>query len=155
MILWAQAAFGGTDVDPTLVKVERCPGRYHAGAQRGVDAAPTQEVVAPTPVPEVSEPAPSDARRVREHDGGDLGTLIATRFGDQVEAALAVAMCESKMDPSAVSYDGSSYGLFQIHAPTWAPVFAGFWEHWMEPKWNIEHAYIIWERSGWSAWSCW
>ena len=37
MVVWAQAANGGQDDNPALFKVERGPGRYHAGAQRGVD----------------------------------------------------------------------------------------------------------------------
>ena len=173
MVVWAQAANGGQDDNPALFKVERGPGRYHAGA--GVDVTPdaAQDVVAPATVPGMQEPAEDADAGVPQllqrptHEGtagpsqpgrgGSVESLIRARFGAQAEAAIEVAWCESTMNPSAVSYDGSSFGLFQIHAPTWAPMFTGFWEHWMEAEWNIEHAWIIFERAGYSftPWACW
>jgi len=82
--------------------------------------------------------------------------LIRAAFGEHGEEALRIAECESRMDPNAVSYDGSSFGLFQLHAPTWARVFPDFWQQWSDPQWNIEHAKLIFERAGsFSPWECW
>ena len=73
--------------------------------------------------------------------------------------ALAVASCESTLRPDAVSWTGESFGLMQIHAETWAVFMDAhgfdFWNQWMIAEKNLQMAYIIWQRSGWGAWSCW
>ena len=63
-------------------------------------------------------------------------------------------MCESRLQPDAISWDGSSYGVMQlnsIHAYKWPD----FWERWMEPEWNIAHAHELYLEQGFRPWSCW
>ena len=60
---------------------------------------------------------------------------------------------ESNGDPNAISYDGSSYGLWQIwqgHAWRWPT----FWSEWMIPEVNTAWAYELWLESGWGIWDC-
>ena len=63
---------------------------------------------------------------------------------------------ESNGDPNAISWTGESFGLMQLHAPTWAPVFPDFWERWSDPAWNVATAWEIYKRAGYSfsPWDC-
>ncbi len=66
-------------------------------------------------------------------DGGDNGDGIYTqdeiiaiiyaaadRYGQSREAMLAVARCESVLDPNAINYSSNASGLFQFLPGTWA-----------------------------------
>ena len=118
------------------------------------------EAISSRPLEMGDAPGQDTPRRERQGPalaGGvdSIRALIRAVFGEHGEEALNVMWCESGGDPGVVSYDGSSYGLFQLHAPTWARVFPDFWEWWSDPQWNIEHARIIFERAGsFSPWSC-
>lgn len=93
---------------------------------------------------------------------GNAADLIRAKFGANADKALAIANCESGLNPNAIgdkslmylqsgTYYGASYGLFQIRylpgrpSPDWLII----------PENNIQKAY---EMSGggvnWSAWSC-
>ena len=184
LVVWAQAASqeGSRDAVLEMPRLQEAHTRdvsrqevsglraYHFRAG-GLDATLAHALVAETQVAE--GPAPPAGTELEQRsddaldkdaldtrpavgDGGILGFIAAT-FGPDAEAALRIARCESGLRPDAVSYDGSSYGVMQIHAPTWASVFEGFWEHWMEPEWNISRAWDIYVRAGYSfsPWSCW
>lgn len=117
--------------------------------------------------PDGAEPEPSNTadaadaeQRAQPDVAGDsaeqaVADVVIRSYDWDDATAIRVFTCESGLREDAVSYDGTSYGITQIHAPTWAPVFPDFWQRWMEAAWNIEHAYIIWLRSGWVAWACW
>ena len=84
---------------------------------------------------------------------------VRTVFPERLwDWATRIAWCESTMNPAAVSWDGSSYGLMQLHAPTWAAFMADygfdFWSEWMIAERNVQMALIVYERSGPGAWSC-
>jgi hypothetical protein len=82
-----------------------------------------------------------------------LGEIVAA-YDWPLNEAFAVVLCESSWNPLAVSWDGSSYGLFQIwagHAWRWPD----FWSEWMNPSRNAEYAYELWAEQGWGIWGCW
>ena len=86
----------------------------------------------------------------------EITALIRAVFGEHGDEALRVFTCESGLRADAVSFDGSSFGIAQLHAATWAPVFPDFWQRWSDAQWNIEHAKVIFERAGsFSPWECW
>lgn len=75
---------------------------------------------------------------------------------NQYDKAVAVAKCESGLDPEAVSPGGGNWGLFQInkvHAPTLRKM--GYqWSQITDPSVNAKLARAIYDQSGWKAWSC-
>ena len=48
------------------------------------------------------------------------------------------------------------YGLLQIQASVWAGFFPDFWDTWMNATANVEMAWVIYQRAGYSfkPWSC-
>jgi hypothetical protein len=81
---------------------------------------------------------------------------IQTYFPEQYDKAVAVATCESGLDPSAVSSGGGNWGLFQINL-----VHAGLvgsmgyrWAQLTDPFVNAKVARVIYDQSGWGAWAC-
>ena len=85
-------------------------------------------------------------------DRGSVGELIR-QYDWPVEEALAVAWCESRHDPSAVSPDGQNLGLFQIHAPSHASKLRPD-ESLLDPVVNVRVAYEIWRDQSWAPWAC-
>lgn len=83
-------------------------------------------------------------------------SAIKQSFPDQYSKALAVATCESGLDPSAVSPGGGNWGLFQINRIHAARVVAmGYqWSQITNPVVNARVARSIYNESGWRAWSC-
>ena len=111
------------------------------------DATSPVEPIVPVPVPDLREPA-------------SLRALICS-FSWPCEEALAIVygptpVCptgESNGDPEAVSWNGTSYGLWQInsiHAWRWPD----FWKRWPEPMRNTEYAYELWAEQGFVIWDC-
>lgn len=62
------------------------------------------------------------------------------------QEALAVAQCESRLDPGAVGRYGER-GLFQVWPEMWGPVPS-------DPAGQAAQAYAIWREHGWGPWSC-
>ena len=82
---------------------------------------------------------------------------INTAFGDQGRVANAVAWAESSMRPTAWSWTGCCYGLFQINISAhWAEIPGSTWDEkvaWLSvPDNNIQLAKQIYDRDGWSPW---
>ncbi|MBA2282417.1 MAG: transglycosylase SLT domain-containing protein [Actinomycetota bacterium] len=78
-------------------------------------------------------------------------------FGTQAAAAKSVAMCESTMNPGAVSPGGGNHGLFQInnvHRATFEQVTGQPWSAVYDPYWNAFFAKYLVDQSGWQPWSC-
>jgi len=84
-----------------------------------------------------------------------LGEIVAA-YDWPINEAFQVVDCESSWDAGAVSWAGS-YGLMQLHAATWAPIFPDFWERWDDPEWNVATAWEIYKRAdySWTPWDCW
>ena len=81
--------------------------------------APTAApAAAPTPAP-VPTPTPPAAPA---NPGGSITEIItaaANRYGQSPSAMLAVARCESNLDPNAVNKSSGASGLFQFLPGTW------------------------------------
>lgn len=87
----------------------------------GGPAAESAAVPAPSPSPSPS-PSPTPAPQPRSSGNSvvDIITQAALRYGQSPEAMLAVARCESNLNPTDVNpYSGAS-GLFQFLPGTWA-----------------------------------
>ena len=74
----------------------------------------------------------------------------------QYTKAVAVAKCESGLNPKAVSPGGANWGLFQINKVHEKTLNAmGYkWSQITDPVVNSKIARKIYDSSGWRAWSC-
>jgi hypothetical protein len=62
------------------------------------------------------------------------------------QEALAVAWCESRLDPQAAGMYGER-GLFQVHPAFWGAVPE-------DPVGQVAQAFAIWQHHGWEVWTC-
>jgi soluble lytic murein transglycosylase-like protein len=82
---------------------------------------------------------------------------IDTHFGDAEQQAIAIARCESSLNPKAVSPGGGNHGLFQINTVHRGLVNSmGYsWSQLMDPFVNADVARVIYDQAGgWGPWSC-
>jgi hypothetical protein len=72
------------------------------------------------------------------------------------EEAIAVARCESGLDPGAIDATGENFGQFQLNRATWEPYFGPErWARVLDARSNLEMAYEVYERGGgWGPWAC-
>ncbi len=119
----------------------------------------------PTPTP--TRPLPPTATPVRQQlpppassDNSSVISIIQSVFGSYSDQAIAVARCESSLNPSAVnptSIGGShATGLFQILYPsTWNTTSQASRSPY-DAQANTMAAYEIFKRDGysWREWSC-
>jgi hypothetical protein len=101
----------------------------------------------PQPIPVAVPEAP---------DGlSDIEWAIHEAFGPAGAAAVAVARCESSMDPTAAN--GPHAGLFQLSA-TWhqgrAARLGYAWSQMYQAVPNITVAYDLYSEQGWTPWTC-
>jgi soluble lytic murein transglycosylase-like protein len=105
-------------------------------------------LVAGTPVP-----AALTARRPSATEA-----LILDTFGPLGPQAIAVARCESSLDPQAISDGGGNYGLFQINRlahEAWLSSLGYSFEQLLDPQLNVLVARAIYQRAGsWEPWEC-
>lgn len=109
---------------------------------------PTTATTVPPTTATTAPPAPPPA-------AGSVEAIIRSWFGAAGDEAVAVARCESSLNPSA--RNGSSYfGLFQLsagHAANFAAVTGrSFDDAWDEAGPNSQYARYLYDRQGWSAW---
>lgn len=83
---------------------------------------------------------------------GDVEGYILFVFGADGPAAVAVATCESGLDPSAYNPSGAS-GVFQI-MPSTALAIGADPALLFDAKYNIDTAYRLYQQQGWSPWVC-
>lgn len=90
-------------------------------------------------------------------DGGVLRGVEATicAYPWPCAEALAVAWCESRHDPSAVSADGRNWGLMQINLVHLGRVGGNVYAL-LDAETNVAVAWQIYVDSSysWRAWSC-
>lgn len=77
----------------------------------------------------------------------------------QHEKAIAVATCESGLNPAAQSPGGGNVGLFQINKQTWQGEVQrmGYqWNQMTDPYVNAKVARMVFDEAGgnWRPWSC-
>lgn len=113
---------------------------------------------------------PNTATQDEGEETGDDGVLVAPSQGVEAkirtawagtgeeDTAVAIAQCESGLDPTRIGdrhlaiegTKGMSFGIFQIRHLDGRP----------DPEWllnednNIQYARELWEKSGWTPWTC-
>jgi hypothetical protein len=82
---------------------------------------------------------------------------IETIFGPAAGQAVAVARCESGLNPAAVSPGGGNHGLFQInsvHKASFTAVTGQPWAAVRDAHWNVVFAKWLYDQQGWRPWAC-
>lgn len=80
--------------------------------------------------------------------------VIGVIFAEHSDDAVAVARCESGLDPAAVSPGGGNHGLFQInnvHRRRWES-FGWSWGDRYDPILNTAYAKMLFDEQGWRPW---
>jgi soluble lytic murein transglycosylase-like protein len=74
----------------------------------------------------------------------------------QYAKAMAVARCESGLNPRAISPGGANWGLFQINRVHEGMVRQmGYrWNQMLDANVNAKVARVLYNQSGWRPWSC-
>jgi soluble lytic murein transglycosylase-like protein len=84
--------------------------------------------------------------------------LIADTFGAVADEALAIAKCESSMNPKAISPGQGSWGLFQINRYAHADRVSSMgysWAQLLDPAVNVVVAKSVYDDAGgWGPWEC-
>lgn len=101
-------------------------------------------------------PTPPPAR-----DPSDMPVrdAIRTWFPENYSQALRVADCESSLNPRAYNPNGGYYGIFQIskryHQAAFERVTGRSWGSSIySAYYNAQYARDLYDRQGWSPWSC-
>ena len=93
---------------------------------------------------------------------GDIEKLIIKYFGKDADMAVAIAKCESGLNPSRIGDGhlrfekdgrlfGASYGVFQVRD---LPGRFDDPDKMLNAEENIKWAKSLFDRSGWTPWSC-
>lgn len=116
----------------------------------------TTTTAAPAPEPEPApEPAPEPEPVAAP--AGSVEEIINRYFGASASKAMAVARCESGLNPSAMSPGGGNHGLFQInnvHSPRFESVTGVPWSGRYDAEANTRFAKWLFDQSGWGPWAC-
>lgn len=82
---------------------------------------------------------------------------IVETFPEDPQTALAIAKCESGLNPNAVG-PTNDFGLMQIHSPSWnnAAISLGLDEYKTDPIQNLQMARYIYDNAGkqFTDWVC-
>jgi len=84
---------------------------------------------------------------------GEIVAYIEKVFGNDSKVMLAIAKCESSLNPNAKNKTSTASGIFQIIKST----FEGTGKDWnkrFEARENIEAAKIIFDKRGTQPWEC-
>lgn len=112
----------------------------------------------PTPAPVATSPSQSASTSapVQVAYNGSIEALIRS-YDWNDEVALAVARCESGLNPGAI---GDNYPINGLHLPSYG-VFQirGFADRGtpaqlLDPEYNVRFAYDMYRSQGWQPWTC-
>jgi hypothetical protein len=95
--------------------------------------------------------------QARGYTVDEVKAIITEVFGPADAAnAIAVANCESHLNPRAISKGGGNWGLFQINQVHKQRVnrMGYAWDDLLDPRVNSIVAKAIFDGSGWSPWAC-
>jgi hypothetical protein len=138
-----------TTAPPTTVPPTTAPPTTAAPTTAPPTTAPRRvaTTVAPTTAPPTTAPTTAPS--------GSVEATIRSWFPEVGDTAVAVARCESGLDPSAQSPSGYR-GLFQLspsHASSFAAVTGrDFEDAWDEAGPNSQYARYLYDRQGWAPW---
>jgi hypothetical protein len=118
--------------------------------------------VAPTTAPPTTAPPttapPTTTPPPPPPSGSAVEAMIRSAFGAQGDNAVAVARCESGLNPTAYNPAGPYYGLFQIgahHASNFQAVTGVSLAHGgRQAGPNVQYAKWLYDHSGWGQWGC-
>lgn len=132
-ILWPENTHGEAVYSPVVVEV----------SQKA--SLPTNEVKAPQIAKSALWRGNSNSVEVRIRE-------IAAEIGlKNVERALAIARCESGLNPAAVGDHGWSHGIWQIYLKA-HPTITKEQAH--DVNWSTRWALEKMKQGSWSLWSC-
>ncbi len=145
---WHRAANGTLISDHAAWVPNGLPtGAYDPNGGRHAVSRATLVNRAPVRRAPVARPAPAPS--------GSIATQIRAVFGVYGNQAVAVATCESGLNPNAINPSSSASGLFQFLPSTWRTTsYAGYspFNAWA----NIQAAHQVFQRDGnsWREWVC-
>lgn len=88
----------------------------------------------------------------------DVRDYITQVFGSQAKNAIAVAKCESGLNPTRINNNPRtkdySVGVFQINLFGSLRNGRPAEDKLLDAKFNIDYAYEMYQRQGWGPWSC-
>jgi hypothetical protein len=150
---WHRAANGTLISDhaswvPNVQAPASDPPAAHSTIHRGA----THSVSHPAAPPAARPAAPASAPATST---GGIAAEIRAVFGPYGNQAVAVATCESGLNPNAANPNSTARGVFQFLSSTWATTsYAGYspFNAWA----NIQAAHQVFARDGysWREWVC-
>lgn len=142
-----------TTAAPTTVPPTTAPPTTAAPTTAPPTTAPRR--VATTVPPTTAPPTTAPPTTAPPPPSGSVEATIRSWFPEVGDAAVAVARCESGLNPSARSPSGYR-GLFQLspsHASSFAAVTGrDFEDAWDEAGPNSQYARYLYDRQGWAPW---
>jgi soluble lytic murein transglycosylase-like protein len=147
-----------TTAPPTTAPPTTAPPTTAAPTTAPPTTAPRRVAPPTTAPPTTAPPTTAPPATSPPPPAGSVEATIRSYFGDAGDAAVAVARCESSLNPSARSAAGYR-GLFQL-SPSHATAFASvtgrdFEDAWDEAGPNSQYAAHLYAQRGWAPWgSC-
>jgi hypothetical protein len=149
------AAPATTEAAPTTAATAPAPTTTEPPVAETAAAAPAVVAAPPEAAPAAS--VASETAAVAAPAGTSVEAAIAAWFPDVYDEAIAVADCESSLNPGAMSRGGGNHGLFQInnvHRGNFEAITGQPWEMVYDAYYNSQYARRLYDASGWRPWTC-
>lgn len=152
----ATTAAPSTTAPPTTAPPTTTPPTTAAPTTAPPTTAPPT-TAPPTTAPPTTTP-PTTAPPPPPPPAGSVESIIRSAFGVHGDDAVAIARCESGLNPAAYNPAGPYYGLFQIgahHAANFQAVTGiSLAVGGRQAGPNVQYAKWLFDRSGWGQWGC-